>query len=43
MPVLPNVLQAKVAAFVDPFVRTQNLERSLASITARLPSLATAS
>ncbi len=32
MPVLPNVLQAKVTAFVDPFVRTQKLERSLESL-----------
>ena len=38
MPVLPNVLQAKVTAFVDPFIRSQELERSLESMTAHPPS-----
>lgn len=39
MPVLPSVLQAKVTAFVDPFIRSQELERSLESMTARPAAL----
>ena len=39
MPVLPSVLQAKVTAFVGPFIRSQELERSLESMTAVLPPL----
>ena len=33
-PILPEVLRAKVSRFVDLFVQSQNLQRSLASITA---------
>src|SRR6202042_1949066 len=32
-PVVPQVLRAKVAAFVDLFLRSEELERSLVSIT----------
>src|SRR6202011_5120056 len=38
-PILPDVLRAKVSAFVDLFVQSQELQRSLESITALNVSL----
>ena len=39
MPILPDVLQAKVSAFVDLFKQSQELQRSLASIRSLNTSL----